>query len=234
MKKCYFCNKVFQREKNFKKHLVKCSILNNVNLLNTDEDLFNLLKNLLKTNESLKSRIEKLEKQVEKETRKQKIDILEWLNVNKHTRITFKEFIENIEIDNDILEYIYSNGLLNGVKRAIKNEILRSEKKDEMEPIASFEKKRNVIYVKDEKGWKSLSDVELKKILCKMQRKMMIKFKEDNNIETMSERMMDTYNKRFMKLCDVNLESRVLELKKNIYNATKKSYKKLIKYDLVF
>ena len=64
MKKCYFCDKVFQREKNFKKHLVKCSILNNVNLLNTDEELFNLLKNVLKTNESLKTRIEKLEKQV--------------------------------------------------------------------------------------------------------------------------------------------------------------------------
>ena len=106
MKKCYFCNKVFQREKNFKKHLVKCSILNNVNLLNTDEDLFNLLKNLLKTNESLKSRIEKLEKQVEKETRKQKIDILEWLNVNKHTRITFKEFIENIKFSISCKELI--------------------------------------------------------------------------------------------------------------------------------
>ena len=166
MKKCYFCDKVFQREKNFKKHLVKCSILNNVNLLNTDEELFNLLKNVLKTNESLKTRIEKLEKQVEKETRKQKIDILEWLNDNKHTRITIKEFIENIEIDNNILEYVYSNGLIDGVKRAIKNEILISEKKDEVEPIVSFEKKCNIIYVKDETGWKCLSDTELKNILC--------------------------------------------------------------------
>ena len=90
MKHCHFCDKKFHREKNFKKHLVKCSVLNNVNLLNADELLFDLLQNLLKTNESLKTRVEKLEKQVIKENKKQEIDILEWLNDNKHARLTFK------------------------------------------------------------------------------------------------------------------------------------------------
>lgn len=234
MKKCHFCDKVFKREKNFKKHLVKCSVLNNVNLLNADELLFDLLKNLLKTNENLKNRVEKLEKQVIKENKKQEIDILKWLNDNKPVRITFKEFIGNIEIDDDNLEYIYCNGLLDGIKKAIKNEVIKYKERDEMEPIASFEKKRDTIYVKDETGWKCLSIVELKDILCKMQRKMMIKFKKKNNVEKMTEKMMDTYNKRFMKLCDINLENRVLELKKNLYNTTKKSYKKLVKYDLIF
>mgnify|MGYP001166183733 FL=1 len=234
MKNCHFCDKKFHREKNFKKHLVKCSVLNNVNLLNTDELLFDLLKNLLKTNEGLKTRVEKLEKQVIKENKKQEIDILEWLNDNKHTRITLKEFVENMEIDNDTLEYVYINGLLDGIKRVIKKEIIKYKEKDEVEPIASFEKKKDTIYVKVETGWKCLSIVELKDILCKLQRKMMIRFKKENNLDKMTETQMVKYNKRFMKLCDVKLENRVFELKKNIYNTTKKSYKKLVKYDLVF
>ena len=197
--------------------------------------MFDLLKNLLKTNESLKTRIEKLEKQAIKENKKEKIDIIEWLNSNKHVRITFEKFIEGIEIDGHTLEYVYSNGILDGIKKAIKNEVIKYKDKDEIEPIISFEKKKNTIYVKSETGWKYLSIVELKNILCKMQRKMMIKFKKENNVENMtSERKMETYNKRFMKLCDVNLENRVCELKKNLYNTTKKSYKKLVKYDLVF
>jgi hypothetical protein len=234
MKHCHFCDKNFHREKNFKKHLVKCGVLNNVNLLNADELLFDLLKNLLKTNESLKTRVENLEKQVIKENKKQEIDILEWLTDNKHSRITFKEFIGNIEIDDDTLEYVYINGLLDGIKKVIKDEVIKYNERDEPEPISSFEKKKDTIYVKVETGWKCLSIVELKDILCKLQRKLMVKFKEENNWKTMTEKQMETYNKRFMKLCDVKLENRVLELKKNLYNTTKKSYKKLVKYDLVF
>lgn len=234
MKHCHFCDKKFHREKNFKKHLVKCSVLNNVNLLNADELLFDLLKNLLKTNESLKIRVEKLEKRVIKENKKQEIDILEWLNDNKHARLTFKEFIKNIEIDDDTLEYVYINGLLDGIKKVVKDEVIKYKERDEQEPIASFEKKKDTIYVKVETGWKCLSIVELKDILCKLQRKLMVKFKTENNLEKMTENQIVTYNKRFMKLCDVKLENRVLELKKNIYNTTKKSYKKLVKYDLVF
>ena len=235
MKKCHFCDKVFQREKSFKKHLVKCSVINNVNLLNTDELMFDLLRNLLKTNENLKTRIEKLEKQVIKENKKEKIDIIEWLDNNKHVRITFEDFIEDIEIEKETLKYVYNNGILDGIKKVIKDEIIKYKDKYETEPIISFEKKKNTVYVKSEKGWKCLSIVELKNILCKMQRKMMIKFKKENNVEKIkTERDMETYNKRFMKLCDVNLENRVCELKNNLYNTTKKSYKKLIKYDLIF
>ena len=126
--------------------------------------------------------------------------------------------------------------MLDGIKKVIKDEVIKYNERDEQEPIASFEKKKDTIYVKVETGWKCLSIVELKDILCKLQeeKKLMVKFKEENNWKTMTEKQMETYNKRFMKLCDVKLENRVLELKKNLYNTTKKSYKKLVKYDLVF
>ena len=238
MRKCYFCDKHFQREKSFKKHLVKCSILGNINLLNTDEILFDLLRNLLKSNETLKSRVEKLEKKVEKEDKKMKIDIFKWLDDNNHTRITFKEFISNIEVSTKTLTYIYENGLVGGIKKIIKMEIIKMEitkmtEDEQMVPLISFTKKPNEIYVKGEDGWKLIKIQEFTDMVCKIQKKVLKQFRKDNDC-LKTDRDYDLYNRKFLKVCDTKLESRILEIKKDIYNATKKNYKKLIKYDLVF
>ena len=68
MHKCLLCNKYYKSQKCLRKHYVKCSLKHNINILDCQDDLFQLMSNLMAANNRLCERVKKLETLAYKET----------------------------------------------------------------------------------------------------------------------------------------------------------------------
>ena len=228
MYKCEFCNKTYVKPKNLKNHYIKCSIVNNMNILGCSDELFGLLRNLTQSNIELTNRVKKLETLSYKE--KRKIDVLDWLNKNRES-VTFERFISGIELCNKELEIIYEVGIIDGIIEIINQKLKQMNEK----PLICFERKSYNLYVKDINGWVLMKDKDFKKYMCYFQKQILKLFRENNPITSLkSDKEHNMYNKRLMKICVENFSTKVKTIRNEIYRINKINIDKIIKYDFVF
>ena len=227
MYKCSFCQKIYQKPKCLKNHYVKCSVLHNVNMLNCNDGLFDLIKGLVKSNNNLTERVRKLESLTYKE--KKKINVMTWLNENKGDMITFERLIEGIEMNEKNLELVYENGIVDALINIIINEL------EYKECLFCFEQKSYTLYVKGEKEWFELSNDKFRKKIFYLQRKLLKKFREENNVDNLeTDREHNIYNKRLMSICIENFGGKIKNIRNEIYRIRKQNINKLVKYDFEF
>ncbi len=229
MHKCMLCNKLYKSPKFLRKHYIKCSFKHKINILDCNDDLFNLMSNLLVANERLTERVKKLETLTYKE--KKKINVLNWLNDNKILSINYDRFIENIEINRDLLEIVYNEGIIEGITSILNENLSKCEEK----PLMCFEEKSYVLYEKTIDGWKKLKDDEFKKGVCYLQREILKQFRLLNPIEDLiTDKQHNLYNKRLMNICVDNFSSKIKNIRNDVYVYNKKSINKLVSYDFDF
>jgi len=229
MNQCQFCNKKYLRKGDLRRHYVKCSILENINIVGANNDIFILLKTLLETNKRMDIRIKKLEILAYKE--KKKIRVLDWLNDNRKDSITYVRFLHNIEIGDSELETIYEHGILEGLTKILRDELKGMDEK----PIMCFERKAYVLYVKTENGWSILESKEFKKNMCYLQRKILEKFREKNMIEQLkTDSGHNIYNKRLLKICNNNFAVKMNQINNSLYRNMKININKIINYTFEF
>ena len=109
MTSCQICGKTYIRMGSLRRHLVTCEILNtNKKLTETPtlNDMYDILKQVIKENKVLKRKVKNLENKVYK--KKQKKDILDWLNENMCDNINLKDWCNKLEVMRDDLEYMLS------------------------------------------------------------------------------------------------------------------------------
>lgn len=228
MHKCLFCDKIYERPKCLKKHYVKCSILHNTNILNCGDELFEVMKDLMKSNNNLMERVRKLETFSYKD--KKKINVIGWLNENKSS-VTFDRFIEGIEINKKTMKLVYDNGIIEGLIELLNNELEQIESK----PLYCFEQKSYALYVKGENGWEEISNEAFRNKVFYLQRKILKKFREENSIDKLdTDREHNIYNKRLMSICVDKLGVKIKNIKNDIYRINKQNINKIVKYDFEF
>tara|TARA_Y100000591_G_C21765239_1_gene662454 strand:+ start:719 stop:1282 length:564 start_codon:yes stop_codon:yes gene_type:complete len=187
------------------------------------------MSNLLVANERLTERVKKLETLTYKE--KKKINVLNWLNDNKILSINYDRFIENIEINRDLLEIVYNEGIIEGITSILNENLSKCEEK----PLMCFEEKSYVLYEKTIDGWKKLKDDEFKKGVCYLQREILKQFRLLNPIEDLiTDKQHNLYNKRLMNICVDNFSSKIKNIRNDVYVYNKKSINKLVSYDFDF
>ena len=229
MNKCLFCNKQYIKPKYLKKHYVKCSIIHNANIINCNNELFELMRELVNSNSNLLKRVKKLEIISYKE--RKKINVLAWLNENKDISVTFERFIEGIEINSKVMDLVYNNGIIEGIIEIISDEL----EKTEMKPLYCFEQNSYTLYMKDENGWIEMSNEIFRNRIFYLQRKILIKFREENSIENLeTDREHNIYNKRLMNICVTKFGVKIKNIKNEIYRTMKKNINKIVKYDFEF
>ena len=106
---CKLCKKEYQTEPNLKKHMVLCEILhqsanNNTSIINPTH-LYQIIQELVIKQKRMEEKIEELQKWVE--IKKKKINIIDWLNNNRHPNITFKHLIDLITVQENDIDFLY-------------------------------------------------------------------------------------------------------------------------------
>ena len=90
---------------------------------------------------------------------KKKVNVLEWLNENRSVCITYDRFLHNVEINDELLEIVFNEGIIEGIVSILNNSLINEEEK----PLMCFEEKSYVLYYKTSDGWKKLNDEEFKR-----------------------------------------------------------------------
>ena len=218
--KCPHCFKEYKTASSFGKHFTICHALANAEkkteILDTLQ-LTNLVRMLVKDNKILKNKIKKMESIG---TSSRKIDIIGWFNKNMKEGKDYKEWIETIDVDEKALKYVLEMGFNKGVIEIILNSCKNEWNEDHI-PIRCFNELKG-IYVYDKNVWRLITDKEFKNIICLIQRKLFIKYKD-------YEDKMDVYdvNKNDKYLNDMKILCGNGEFLKNSSVIEKKFYSEI-------
>jgi hypothetical protein len=157
------CNKQYIRKDAYDKHVLLCATINrkhnnkfnqnnkiNQELIEksyepSNKELFIMLTNLNSKYDKLMNDYSVLKSYVD--TLKNKIDIIDYLNSECHYNLSIFEFINNININPDDLQYIFENGYLNGITSILLKYIDFKILEDINIPIKAFTRKHQVCYI---------------------------------------------------------------------------------------
>ena len=159
--KCNYCFKEYTRKSFYKKHVACCEIINNSKkenrLLREEDDLpsqdqvFQVVKELVFNYEKLKKEMEEIKRHVYKT--KRKMYLIDWLNNQKKLNKNITDYINDVEIN-------VSDVINNNMEKIFK--LLFTEK--ENIPIYCFDQKKNIIFIFEEE-WKICSDEKFVEII---------------------------------------------------------------------
>lgn len=245
--KCKNCDKKYYREGAYKKHKLLCykeekeeldvldKIIKNSEVENIP--LRDIVMELVKSNSKLRKDVEELKRFTQ--TKKKKINILEWLNENykkeNSTILNYKEYISNLIITRKELELVFNLDLINGIQIILEKYIERRE--IEIIPFQCFDQKNNVIYVFTENNkWELLSSEDFNKIIFNISKKLLIEFgkwKEENEEQLYTDEFSTIFIQNTKKVIggDMSLEKLQNKIHINLYKYLKKNLQNIIQYE---
>jgi hypothetical protein len=145
----------------------------------------NLISKLIKDNEMLKKKVSLLANRGGVFYKTGHVNVIDWINNNMKDCKHFKDWITDICVDEKALQYVLDVGFNNGIVHIILNNCKGEWNHDKI-PIRCFNEIKG-IYVFDSEKWRLITDTEFKDIVCLIQRKLFVEYK---NIET----KMDVFN----------------------------------------
>ncbi len=212
---CIYCGKGYKKGTNFNKHILLCELLtkskSSTKLL-IEEDEIPSSRKLYQMLLELGYKYNKLEEKINEmkiyEIKEKKINIIEWLNINKKPEYLFEKIIDQIIIQDSDIEILLNNTLNNTLNEIFSRNLYLI---NDTKPIFAFIKKSNLFYIYDkinqqnsEEGWIELTRDKLIKFLNKIQQKISRKIfewkqnhKEQINI---NDKFAIIYDKAIIKL----------------------------------
>jgi len=151
---CSFCKKGYQTEANLKKHTILCEVLNQATSNTTSQTLFiapsqtqlyKIIQELTIKQKKMEEKIDQLQKWVE--IKKKKFSIIEWLNVNQHPDLDYKDLIGIFTIRETDIDFLYKpdNSVVDLIQTIFEREIYNEHKI----PLYAFSQKPNILYYYD-------------------------------------------------------------------------------------
>lgn len=229
--KCPHCHKQYKTASTFAKHFTICHALVNAEkkneILNTLE-LTNLVRELIKDNKMLKKKVKQLENRggVYGPSMRN-FDVIKWINTNMKDCKHFKDWISDIQVNEKALKYVLDTGFNNGVVQIILNNC-KGEWNHEKIPIRCFNEIKG-IYVFDSEKWRLITDKEFKEIICLIQRKLFVEYKDiENKMDVYNPNKNDKYLEDMKILCgNGELEKNSKIIQNKFYTETKLSGRRL-------
>jgi hypothetical protein len=181
--RCILCNTCFLTKSKYDYHSIFCKWrhtppktreldYDNYEKILTDHQRDKLLRDLLYQVQQMNGEIKELKKKVSNLTKKEKTNILKWLNQSKAhiPTLTFQQWIDSIPIHFSHLEKVFHTDLIQGMCECIKNMIDSS--KNQILPFYAFIQNGKHIYIYRENRLESLTTIWV--ILDKEECKKMI------------------------------------------------------------
>jgi hypothetical protein len=200
---CENCNKNFTNRSGLWKHTQKCIVTNEKE--HTDKDLIMML---IKENSELKNmvldvcqKIQPISNTVNSHnvnSNNKTFNLNVFLNETCKDAMNITDFVDSLKLQLSDLENVGEIGYVNGISNIIvKNLNLLEENK---RPIHCADKKREILYIKDEDKWEKDEEKKkirkiIKKVACKNQRLLPEFKKEHPDCGKYHSKYSDQYNK---------------------------------------
>ena len=189
---------------------------------------------------TMEEKMEKMSKWVE--TKKKKINVINWLNTNIKPSTSFSEWAPTIEVNQTHLKHLFDNNIIEAVTMIFQESIHQTNGLQipiPPIPIYAFEQKSNVFYIFD-KEWRELIFTDMTFLLKKIQNKLLKEladWRESNIVQiTNSDKMSEIYNKNVIKLMNITftVDQVYNKIKSNLYNIVQVDLKNMIEYEFEF
>jgi len=246
---CINCGKGYNLKSALDKHVILCELITRTNkkkklviveeeeevIIPNSKQLYHMIIELTAKYDKLSKKMEEVSKYAIKE--KKKINILEWLNNNISTSLTysFQELSANIKLDKTQMNFIFNN-----TYNDILNEIFNQYIVAENIPITAFIQKPNALFIFHNSCWIELSNDTLITFLISIQMKiskLLYEWKQAHKEELNSnDKLGELYNRTLIKIMtpEFKQERYYTKAKTLLYNKIKKDIKFLIEYEFVF
>lgn len=241
--KCPYCTKEYSRQSSLNKHVLLCDFLNKskqekkieeeeIDNLPSYKELVTIVQELALKNKRLEEKMGQMEKWIE--TKKKKVNVIQWLNQHATPSITYTEWCQQIKVAAQNLVHLFDNTISDTAIKIIQ-ENLR-----ELLPIYAFDQKTNAFYIFVDGAWVEMTNINFSNLLIKIQNRLLeeINIWRTNNAAQLhaNDKMSDAYNKTIMKLMNINSvqDGTVGKIKTGMYQMIKVDIKNMIEYEFEF
>ena len=268
---CTWCGKGYKSRGNLDKHVILCELIQKSNkkrVTNKNSDLtdydevcedlpspkkmYQMLLELGYKYSKLEEKMEEVNKFIVK--KKQKINVVEWLNSNITPSLVFENLIDQIKIIDSDIEFLFENNFLDMINGVLSRFVYNGESSNNLIPLFAFSQKTNVFYafVKLNNNnnnnnlcedkccgvWSELSKDQLMKFLMRIQMKVSKAFCEwktrcgrvnDDSFDIMCD-------KTLIKIMgnEFNQDSTFNKMRGVMYNKMKTDMKAMVEYEFEF
>ena len=256
---CINCGKGYNLKSSLDKHVILCELVTRTNkkkklviveeeevIIPNNKQLYHMIIELTAKYDTLSKKMEEVSKYAIKE--KKKINILEWLNNNISTSLTysFQELSANVKLDNTQIGYIFNN-TYNDILNEIFNQYIFVN--TENIPITAFIQKPNTLFIfnisnisniSNSNCWMELPNDLFITFLISIQMKiskLLYEWKQVHKEELKSnDKLGELYNRTLIKIMtpEFKQEKYYTKAKTLLYNKIKKDIKFLIEYEFEF
>jgi len=230
--KCFNCEKKYIRKSSLEKHKILCDfvlktqrekIIDNQESedLPTFLQLVKIVQELSLKNSKLENKINQMEKWID--NKKKKINVTDWLKTNRKPLKIFSQWINNIQIAEENIEYLKDNTIFQAIQNIFQNfndQNVNDQNVNDQNvnkiaiPISCFCQKANLFYIYEktnlnENSWRQMKTDDFINLLQKIQHKFITAltlWRQKNIIEiTNNDSMSILYNKMIIKIMNISL-----------------------------
>jgi len=242
---CKYCNRSYKLKPNYDKHYLFCDTLskttkeNNADYVPSLRDMFTLILELTAKNSQLEQKVEELSKWAE--SKKKKLNVLDWLNEKYTKNIKYTEWLAGINITRNHLEAVFKSDMVTGCYEILQNLLSVEDISNEQTmPIKAFDQKENILFIyNDDNKWEILSQpmfANLMNILSKKILTEFLKWQTENKSKMRQDEFSYTYARNVQKIMGGNLtqEQIHMRVKKELYNYLKMNLRNVVEYEFSF
>jgi hypothetical protein len=239
---CESCGKSYKKIENLKKHTLICNLLDKIKKTNNETDIddeetlpsqkqmYSLLIELTKKCNKLEESLAEMSKSCLK--KREKINMIEWLNTNMNPSLTFDEFMNNINITDDQASIITEKSFYDSFHLILTRIFCSFEEKKKL-PIFIVSKKTNTFYIynnkfENKKEWILFSREKFIQFLNVIHVRWIYKFEQWRKIKITDstihkDNFTEICNKAILKLVSIefNQESTFSKVKSMIIHICK-------------
>jgi hypothetical protein len=235
--KCKFANfsSKFEKgsEKNFDSETISIDSLKQNMTIN---NLFALVLMLYNKYEKMESDYNELKKYIA--IVKNKINIVDYLNMHYSSCTSITEFLDSIIFNQETLNKIFKYDYVDGIFNILIDAIEGLNSAQMLIPIKCFSLKENMLYMFDDGVWAIMDDSNLRKFIKYFDKKILTQFvlwKTDAEKLFDSDTFGEIYIQNMKKVIGGNFEKKnpVSMIKSRLYKHLKVDLKNIVHYDFV-
>ena len=256
---CIHCGKSYVKRCNLDRHIITCELLkkSKKSIISYEEEkeeipssykMFEMLIELGKKYNKLEEKMEEMERWVVK--KKKKINMTEWLNINKSPTIYFDQLIDHVIITDEDVEFLLNNSFYDSLHEVFSKTIYHLD--ENKNPIFAFIQKNNTFYIYDtikevnnnnnnnNNIWIELSREKLIQFLNKTHMKFIKTFYDWKKVRNEEVKKNDHFatvcDKTLVKLMSIEfkLDGPFNKARNMMYNHMKKDFKSIIEFEFEF
>jgi hypothetical protein len=242
---CKYCGKDYTRKTSLQRHEILCETIykskrektcdqEETTDIPSRQQLYQIIQELAIKYDKLQEKMNDMQKWVQ--TKKKKVNIIEWLNNNHPQSISFQSWMKSIHVSDTHVKLLIEENIVQTM-----NTILRDNLQPEKgKPFASFSQKANQLYTFDDnpKEWRNLNQDDFVIIIKQIHSRLLRELCEWRNKNAKeiaeNEKMSDLYNKTVIKLMGLNFNpdsSALSKIRSTLYNSLKIDLKQTLELE---